>query len=286
VLLTLLATGLWPAAASAVDGDGEITFAVPLQAAHGLSVKLEADDDEVELTVRKRAEEAVYIGHGEVSRDGFSANFGEFGEFTLAYEPIRTLETHGPNRHCEGEPKTTTEGYFRGTLHFRGERGYVDVEATRAKGTLVLVPPWRCHYGSARASRAREREKRRRVATLVAASRGNPVSFVAFGSREEREKPFAAFYATSQEVRDGVGIVRLTWAVVGGHAGFVFDNPGGTAFVDPPAPFAGSAGYLRRPNARDRWAGNLTAPLLGLGRVHLTGPGFDARMVPRLPAFE
>jgi Protein of unknown function (DUF1579) len=28
--------------------------------------------------------------------------------------------------------------------------------------------------------------------------------------------------------------------------------------------------------------GSLTAPLLGLGRVRLAGPGFDARMVPRL----
>ena len=69
-------------------------------------------------------------------------------------------------------------------------------------------------------------------------------------------------------------------------AGFQFENRRGTALVNPPAPFAGPARYLRRPDARDGWSGSLTAPLLGLGRVHLVGPGFDARMVPRLPQFE
>ncbi|HEY6729751.1 MAG TPA: hypothetical protein VI039_01870 [Solirubrobacterales bacterium] len=284
LLLVLFVACLQPATALGVDGDGEITFAAPLQANHGLSAKLEADEDEIELTVRKRGQQAVYFAQGEVSSEGITASFGPFGEFAVDYQPFRTLQTREPGRRCEGEPITTTEGFFRGTLRFRGEGDYVRIEAARVKGTLVLSPPWRCQYGRAGVSRVGERAADDK-ATLVAFSRRKPtIRFAAFGSREEGEKPFTAFFAVSQEVREGIGISRFT-STGTRSAGFEFDNRRGTALVDPPAPFAGSARYLRLPHARDSWRGTLTAPLLGLGRVRLAGPGFNARMVPRLPYF-
>jgi hypothetical protein len=288
MLLVFLALALEPAAAFGVDGDGEIMFTVPFKGSHGLSVKLEADDDEIELAVTKGGQYAVYFAEGEVSREGIAVKFGGFGEFVVDYEPFRTLETHGPNRHCEGEPNTTTEGFFRGTMRFRGEGGYVSVDAARAKGTLVLEPKWECDYYEAAASRARGRrtgDEANDEANLVAFSRRDRVRFGVFGSREKGERPYTFFFASSQEVREGVAISRLTYS--GSRAaGFEFDNRRGTAFVDPPAPYAGSAYYRRRPEAPDRWTGSLTAPLLGLGRVRLAGPGFNAAMVPRLPQFE
>jgi hypothetical protein len=285
LLLVLLAVGLEPATAFGVDGDGETTFAIPLQAKHGLSAKLEADDDEIELTVRKGQQQAVYFAEGEVSAEGIAVDFGRFGEFVVAYQPFRTLETREPGRHCEGEPQTTTEGFFRGTLRFRGERNYVHIDAARAKGTLALQPEWSCQYGSARASRARRREAGEDKAMLTASSRRESIRFRAIGSRNEDGRPYTFFFAVSQVVQEGAGISRFTFAGTR-SAGFRFDNRRGTAVVDPPAPFAGSARYLRRPDARDGWSGTLTVPLLGLGRVHLAGPDFDARMVPRLPQFE
>jgi hypothetical protein len=285
LLLVLLALVLQPATALGVDGDGVTTFAVPLQANHGLSAKLEADDDEIELTVRKGAQHAVYFARGEVSAEGIAVKFGSFGEFVVDYQPFRTLETREPGRHCEGEPQTTTEGYFRGTMRFRGERDYVRIEAARVTGTLVLHPEWSCRHRSARASRAPAREANEDKATLIAYSRRDSIRFGAIGSRDEDESPYTYFLTASQEVREGVSISRFTYARTR-SAGFEFDNLRGTAFVDPPAPYAGSARYLRRPDARDGWSGSLTAPLLGLGRVHLAGPGFDARMVPRVPQFE
>jgi hypothetical protein len=286
LLFILLALVLQPAMAfGEVDGDGETTFEIPLKANHGLSVKLEADDDEIQATVRRGAEqEAVYSAPGEVSADGISVHFGALGEFILAYQPFRTLETHGPNRHCKGDPATTTEGFFRGTARFRGEGNYVQIEASRVKGKLALSPEWSCDYGSARASRARARVTNEE-ATLGAYSRRDAIRFGVFASRGEDAPPEAFFFAANQEVREKVAITRFTYAGTR-SAGFDFDNPRGSAFVDPPAPFAGFARYRRRPNAPDAWSGPLTVPLLGLGRVHLTGPNFVARMVPRLPEFE
>jgi hypothetical protein len=281
----ILAFLLHPAKALAVDGDGETTFEVPLQANHGLSAVLEADDDEIELKVQKKGQLAVYSAQGEVSADGIAVHFGRLGDFDVAYQPFRTLETREPGRRCEGEPFTVTEGFFRGTMRFHGERDYIRIEATRVKGTLALHPEWRCQYASARASRTHAREAMGDKATLIAYSRSDSTRFAAFGSREKDERPYAYFFAASQEVRERVAIVRFTYARTG-SVGFQFDNRHGTAFVDPPAPFAGSARYVRRPDSRDGWSGTLTAPLLGLGRVRLTGPGFHARMVPRLPQFE
>jgi hypothetical protein len=234
LLLALVASIMQPATAFAVDGDGETTFMVPLQANHGLSAKLEADDDEIELTLRKSGQQAVYSAPGKVSAEGISVDFGSLGEFVVAYQPFRTLETHGPNRHCEGEPATTTEGYFRGTMRFRGEGDYARIEASGGK-TIVPRP-------SSSPSIRRSGKWSPSPASPTPAPAPPPASS--------------------------------------------FDNRRGSAFADPPAPFAGFARYLRRPDAPDSWRGPLTVPLLGLGRVHLAGPGFHARMVPRLPEFE
>jgi hypothetical protein len=166
-----------------------------------------SDDDEIDLTVGKGAQHAVYSARGEVSAEGIAVKFGSFGEFVADYQPFRTLETREPGRRCEGEPQTTTEGFFRGTLRFRGERDYVRIEAARVKGTLVLHPRWSCDYGSARASRARGRKEDEDEATLGALSR--------------RRLP------VRQPPRD--------------------------RSRRPAAPFAGSARYVRRPDARDGW---------------------------------
>ena len=221
LLLALLVTFLTPAAALAVDGDGETTFRkITLPADHGLSARLEADDDEIELWVLKPKQHqwAIYSAEGEVSAERVAVKFGRFGEFVADYRPFRTLNVHGPRRHCTGEPKTTTEGYFRGSIHFRGEGGYVHIDAAKVKGRLFLRPEWDCDHRPAGASQADEDQ-----ATLAVRSRRDPISFAVFGSHGEDEPSSAAFFASSSERREGVSISRLTLAG-SGPAGFEFDN--------------------------------------------------------------
>lgn len=270
----------------AVDNDGETNFEVPLKGTHGLSVKLEADD-EIELVVRRGSQYAVYTAPGEVSPAGIAVKFGPFGEFDVDYQPFRTLETHEPGRRCTGEPRTKTEGFFRGVIRFRGEDGYVEIEASRVKGTLMLQPQWDCDYrrpGVTAPALARKADDEE--ATLTAHARRTGTSFGVIGARGKDENPATFFFATNFEVREGVRISRVTFGGDRSTDNFEFDNSRGTAIVNPPAPFAGSARFVRRPHGPDTWKGSLTGPLLGLGRVRLAGPGFEARMVPRLPNFE
>ena len=197
LLLALLLLGLSPVTASAVDGDGEITFEVPLRADNGLSAELEADDDEIDLRIRKGAQQAFYFPRGgKVSAEGISVKFGQLGEFVVDYQPFRTLKSHEPGPRCEGEPRTRTEGYFRGTLRFQGEGGYVHIEAARAKGTLLLSPPWTCEFGSAGASRApgEPDPTDEDVATLSAGSGNKSArsgSRRSRRSRKRRPRPFS-----------------------------------------------------------------------------------------------
>lgn len=228
---------------------------------------------------------AVYSAPGKVSPEGVAVDLGRYGEFVADYEPFRTLETREPGRPCVGEPRTTTEGYFRGTIRFRGERGYFRVEATRVKGTLVHVPKRECDYPWADASRTQDRRTvEEGEATLSASWPERSIRFAAVGSRREGERPFNSFYAVGFERREGVRVIRYTFAR-SRSAGFEFDHDSGTAQVDPPAPFAGSARYAHGPDVGERWGGSLTAPLLGLGRVRLAGPGFRAHLSPRTPEF-
>ncbi len=75
MLLMLTALVFQSATALGVDGDGETTFTVPLQANHGLSAKLEADDDEIELTVSRKGQQAVYAAPGKVSPEGITVKY-------------------------------------------------------------------------------------------------------------------------------------------------------------------------------------------------------------------
>jgi hypothetical protein len=282
--LVVLVAGLHPAIASAADGGGEIKLVAPLQASNGLSARLDADQDGIQLTIKKQSQYAVYLAEGEVSQDGVAVTFGRFGEFIADYEPTRTVSSREPGRHCEGEPQTFTEGFLRGTLRFRGERGYVRIEAARVKATMELRPELTCDYAAtSRAQSPRERELDQ--ATLAARSSGNPsVRFAAYGRLKAGKKPVAGFSAALIERSEGIGILRLTSAEQRSGV-FSFDHRAGTARVDPPAPFSGSARFLRRPGAPDLWAGDLSAPFLGLGRIRLTGAGFHAHLVPELPNF-
>lgn len=271
--LVALLVGAAPAAA-----EENVTVAMQLPANNGLYAKLEASgEDGVELEFRDERRVAFY----STAEDGYDAAgidlaFGRLGRFQAEFRPTETTAEFGPPRGCRGKPGTNQVGWFVGDFEFRGERGFVRIDAERVKGRL-RVTDWEC---SARRSLAAESEQ----ATITAISPDRRHRLLVFGSRGE-DGADTGFIALAFERREGMKIARYAYAS-SGRAGLRFDNAAGTALVEPPFPFNGRARFTRHPNGHNAWAGSLNVPLLGAGRVHFAGPGYRARMKPELPEFE
>lgn len=294
VLFLLATVALLGAASPALAGttlraDSRVRVEINLEASDGLAAKLDNEADLVRLEVRGHRQYAEYRVHGAVSERGIEARFGKFGEVSVEFEPIRTTESTQPPPGCSGDPWTTQVGFFSGTIQFRGERGYVEIDVGRARGTMGAHPDWQCSRRPARvAARAdrhppeEEAEGEGDLATLVARAGDPRRIFSAFAARDSEQGDFTAFVAGLIERREGMRIVRSA-AAVARPTTFSFDHERGTAAVSPPWPFQGSATYRRDPHGPDRWRGSLRVPLLGAGTLALSGADFSAALKRDFP---
>ncbi|HKO37634.1 MAG TPA: hypothetical protein VJU14_04630 [Solirubrobacterales bacterium] len=272
----------------------DIEFDPP--ANHGLSAHVENHREEIMLVVERKARSVEYVVPGEVTETGLKAQFGKLGVIEVAFTPTKTRRVKPP-KECKGEPSTLSEGLFVGTIRFRGERDYVRIEATRAEGTMEISrePEWRCSSDdkpvpppSAQPSSTlipSERAKpKREQASLFVAKGGCACFFAAFTGRSEIEgdvDEFVAFIGVKIEEREKMEITRGL-SVLARPSRFVFDHDAGTARIDPPRPFTGTATYKRRPD-RDLWRSTLRVPLLGAPPLHIRGRKVIASLVREPP---
>ncbi|MGN6815767.1 MAG: hypothetical protein ACTHK3_06750 [Solirubrobacterales bacterium] len=288
------------AAAPAVDAVSrspsvDIEFA--LAANNGLYAQV-ANYEQVTLEIKRKGRFATYEVPGEVTETGMKAQFGALGRIDVTFEPTET-RTEEPPKGCTGKPTTMSDGFFVGTIEFTGERQYVRIAQTRAKGTLSVwrESEWQCpgrkgprhpHVVAARPSVAGPpgRSKvEKEPASLVALSRRCHCVFAAFAERDRKGRGPSAFVGAEFEKREGMEITRATTANAGASA-FVFDHKTGTASVRPPQPFTGHATFKRRPHKRDLWRSTIRVPLLGAAPLSARGPDFRARLVRALPGGE
>jgi hypothetical protein len=263
------------------DAGTEVGVEFKLRAG-GFVVELENnaddDDDELTLTVRGHRQAVVYLVEGEVTRKGVEAKFGKLGELSVGFQPTKTFTGRLPTR-CEGEAPKGMEGVFSGTFRFRGERGYVESEATRVHGEMHVVPPRKC---APRRAALRSRPRAGRASggedtAVVSALRDHKVGFAAIAHRDPRVPSSTSFLATTFEPREGMRIYRYAYAGARAPA-FRFNLRKGTAVVRPPWPFQGGARFHRGPHGHNSWAGSLRVQLLGIDPVDLAAPGFRARI--------
>lgn len=113
---------------------------------------------------------------------------------------------------------------------------------------------------------------------LVHTRRSLPIRSMLVIEGEDRHRRLVAFSALEQERREGMRISRGAEAVAPARA-FVRDLKAGTAHVDPPAPFTGSATFARRPGGHSVWRGSLRAPLFGGRPFRLAGRDFQAQLI-------
>jgi hypothetical protein len=242
---------------------------IKLQASDGFSASLENDGNRVTLTVHRHRQYAQYTARGKVSENEVEARFGKLGEVSVAFQPTRTVESTGPYPGCKGDPWETRAGVFAGTIHFRGERGYVEIDVRQAKGKVEVTPNWKCTYRRA----FEEGEEEGVVATLIARQPNLQRYFATYAARDPGEGNFTYFAGGAIERREGVRIARTTVTTARAST-FTFSHERGRAAVSPPWPFRGSATFRRPENGPAIWRGSLRVPLLGADVVALTGKGF------------
>jgi hypothetical protein len=273
-----------------------LTLKFKARATDGYAVSVEAvGRRKVIVTVSKGGFFATYTVNGHVSHDRIQADLGGFGRIAVRFQGrrLRVGENPLPHRRCNGREPIKEVGRFVGTIRFKGERGFAELDATRAHGSLKQSFKRTCtrdlQFRNARpGSRTGQEKEEEDVLTILAAgskSAGRHVSFEAVGSEAgigeqpaEARENFAIAVAKLNEKVGQVSISRALLVFAGGD-GFAVSQAGAfptTASVALPKPFEGAADYLEEPGTVPSWTGSLRVHLPGVGSIPLAGPDFEA----------
>jgi hypothetical protein len=225
---------------------------------------------------------ATYSVKASVTARRIHANLRPFGEIDVRFHPRGKPHAQFVPV-CKGTSDTSQPGVFEGRIRFRGESGYVRVNATTARGQRDTLGPFHCgKHGHISRSTADRSEKVERV-VLGALTKDRDLSFSAtelLGETPSRFSPGAPVvnYAASAEQPCRRIHISRTISVEGSASSFVFDSPLTAATVTPPSPFSGNASFGRDAlTGRISWAGTLRASFLGATR-RLANNGFTASL--------
>ncbi len=281
-----------PRTATTSRPDPDVSIEFDTGAGQGLSAHLETYLDEVTLTIYGHHQYVSYRVEAEPSTSGLIAKFGKLGEVSVTFSPTKAISSERPPKGCEDEARTDREGVFSGVIKLIGEREYVRLDATEAKGEMEVSPQWHC--GSRQGKNSvptpptvthRASAEREDVATLRASSRRLQGGFSAAASRGPKGRNYTLISGGLAEHRESMKIVRLA-ALTAPASTFLFNHAKGTASVHPPWPFGGSASFKRRRKGPPAWTGSLKVRLLGADPLALTGPGYRAALTRTFPSGE
>jgi hypothetical protein len=220
------------------------------------------------------------IHEPRVRADEIAGTLPGLGRIAVRFHPVG-----GPRREagfsipgCRGGAIVKQRGYFKGTIRFRGERGYTAAHATRARGEAITHEKEICK----RSPNERSLPQRLIAARLQAFSKGRgrrvgfSVSTLKSAPANSRD---SALVSGIVERRHGMKISRYVIAF-GRHVLTLGDSGEypTSATVLPPEPFRGSAVFERGSLGQNSWTGTLSVPLPGAGLVPLTGANFSASL--------
>lgn len=280
-LVALLVSPGTQAASAAVPGKVTAVLApqaeFSLETSNGYSVSVEGTGRKVWLTVDRGFGSATYLTRGTAWPGGIRARFGHFGRVSVRFRPSGKVSRQRPPKRCKGRAAIVRTGVFVGTIRFKGEDGYISIDARRARGGSSTLPRWRCKGpgGAARVS-ARSKQGGFKAAELKAATAHEGVVFEALGLRIFGES-LIFFLASTDEQRGSVRIARVTLAISGRARTFPFHRATRSVTVRPPKPFHGSATFASNAEGPASWSGSLSVSLPG-ATVDLTGPAFKAKL--------
>jgi hypothetical protein len=240
-----------------------------------VTMKNEVTEEKVELTFFRHGEVAYYLAPAEITEDTVKARFGQLGELDYAFKPARPGD-------CSG--------FFEGAFDFTGENEYVTFEVPRARGTFEGAAPRGCKAAPGGHqvmmhvnTETEEAHAAEEEASLLAhTARTRPLRSLLVFEGEARHRRDVFFSAFEEEKEEGMLVARGA-QTAGPPGDFTWNLKAGTARIDPPAPFTGSATFKRRPGGHSAWRGSLRAPVLGGQPMRLAGGDFMAQLIKGSP---
>lgn len=265
-----------------------------LHGSHGYRASVEASGPRLRLTLERRVKPVFtlvrYSARARTTPGGVRARLGDLGRISVRFTPTGTARQVWPPHECDGVPVVGQVGVFSGTIRFRGEDGYVELDAKRAAGRAATFSRWTCgpHTGflnrtassSGEVPRGGEAEPPIYAVLATSTPSGGRLLFALASHPDERELPFIS--AGTIERRQGMRIQRVI-SVAGPTRSFVFEDNLRTASIEPPAPFSGSAGFERVARGQKTWTGDLSVSLPGRPDIALAGPKFEALLRHDIP---
>jgi hypothetical protein len=217
----------------------------------------------------KRLVGTAYLARGVAAPKRLQATFGKFGRVSMRFRESRNKSWAGKRRNCRGAQRfVKRRGVFVGALRFKGEDGYISLNVSRAKGSVVTVA--RKCLRKRRTQLPFAQQSSHRPAFVATARAGVAFTgFLALGGRK------TTFLATHEETRGKLAIIRV--AVIRNRSNPLWANETLTrARISPPAPFHGTGRYRAAPDGSTTWSGNLSVNFPGTPRFPLTGPDFES----------
>ena len=277
-LVAVLASAV-PASAKPgyVTFQGERKSQLTINGTRGFKVTVERTGRRVELVASKGDSAATYVVHSPPTPDAdINARFPGVGLVSTHFEPSGS--TSRTPAICGGRPSVRQDGVFRGTIKFRGERGFTHVDANSARGFFFREPKESCK------GKSHSGQSSRPGYSLTARTKvpGGLLGFVASKSRPDSEfAGFTGYFAIELKHRHGMRVSRVAAASSRSGAGFEMSGPANrpeAATVSPPAPFGGTASFSSTSDISAEWTGDLAVELPGAGMVGLAGPRFRSQL--------
>jgi hypothetical protein len=250
-----------------------------LRGTNGYAVSLFISGAEVSLTVTGHHATVQYSARGHVTKRLIKARFGQLGRVSLRFHPgQRPHLVPQPPGNCRGDGELVEPGVFVGRIEFVGEGRYTEVHARHAEGRVRKRAKEVCHQ--------EEESGRSHVGILIiqAHAKDGGASFTAFKPKSSSGSfpNESTFIASMIEPHRHLLIFRTIESDSDGDA-FTSTMSHGQligATIKPPAPFSGSATYMKKPaTPSEGWTGDLAGEFPGLGKVSLTGSDFCAESV-------
>lgn len=275
VAVALLVTAAFATAAGDSPGPLPSPFGFHLRSSNGYVISAlgaggQGGPQVVFVIVSKPGSAVLYETSATLGEDTIEASLGGVGRIDVHYVPSGGIDTQ--RSKCGGKPVSFLAGHYEGTIDFAGEDGYSAVEARSAVGDIRPALNLLCPGGP-----AVEGVGGHSPGARLRARHGGSARFVFEAQTNSHTRP--AHFSASISERHGRVAISRSVSATGPSSGFSFDVPAGTAEVQPPAPFTGTATFRRLQRGESAWLGDLHADFPGRPRVPLTGPGTRASLL-------